>query len=458
MLSSVIHFFYPDIKHEDIKKTSLLRLTFFFIIGAYWLLRLLKDLFFYNSLAFPTALGWDADAGRLALPFAKMISPWVVLGAVIIYSKLVDMFEKHILFYVITTFYAICFSVVTGILFIQANYGDAYLGKDLLMYTGYAAYWLTESLGSVLVAFFWSFTVSSTPSEQAKRTFPLIVALGQIGSIGGSSLLFLPIATWMKFSVAIALLVGVFITVRHTVSVIPMEKQAADRDTKKSRPSMFSGFTLLATKPYLMGILVVSTFYEIAGTIVDYQMKSQVKLAGIDFEYFQGILGTSVNVLSFVIALLGTSALMKQFGIRVCLLIYPASFAIMLTGLYLYYSSGLSTPVTLAWAAFAVMLIVKAASYAVNNPIKDMMYIPTSKDVKFKVKGVVDMLGGRSAKATGATIAGKLNVAGDTAASMHNLFFLGSLIGLGIIGVWILAALYVGNKNNQLVKSGHIIE
>ena len=187
-------------------------------------------------------------------------------------------------------------------------------------------------------------------------------------------------------------------------------------------------------------------------------MKSQVKLAGIDFEWFQGILGTSVNVLSFVVALLGTSALMKQFGIRVCLLIYPASFAIMLTGLYVYYSSGLSTPLALAWAAFAVMLVVKAASYAVNNPIKEMMYIPTSKDVKFKVKGIVDMLGGRSAKATGATIAGKLNVAGDTAASMHNLFFFGSIIGLGIIGVWILAALYVGNKNNQLVKNGQIIE
>src|SRR5579863_2865017 len=124
MFSSIVHFFYPDIKREDLRKASLLGLTFFFIIGAYWLLRLLKDLFFYNSLAFPVSLGWDADAGRLALPIAKGLSPFIVLGAVIIYTKLVDTFEKHKLFYIITSFYASMFSIITAILFVQSQYGD----------------------------------------------------------------------------------------------------------------------------------------------------------------------------------------------------------------------------------------------------------------------------------------------------------------------------------------------
>lgn len=457
MITGVVKFFYPDIHKDDIRKASLLGLTFFFIVGAYWLLRLIKDLFFYNSLAFPVSLGWDADAGRLAVPTAKFWSPFVVLCCVIIYTKLVDMFEKYKLFYIIVGFYTLAFSAITAIMFAQATYGDAFVGKDLLFYTGYTAYWLTESLGSVLVAFFWSFTVSSTPSDQAKRTFPFIVALGQIGSISCSSLLYLPGAVWVKLSIAIAMLICVFLTVRHLINVIPADQMKSDKEEKKSKPDMLSGIKLLVTEPYFMGVLIVSTFYEIAGTIVDYQMKSQVKLAGMNFEWFQATLGTSVNLLSFVIALLGTSALMKRFGIRVCLLIYPASFAFMLTGLYLYYQSGLSTPTLLAWAAFSVMLIVKAASYAVNNPIKDMMYIPTSKDAKFKVKGIIDMLGGRSAKGTGAAIAGKFNVAGNPAASMHNLFLYGSLVGLGIIGVWIAAALYVDRKNQSLVKNNEIL-
>lgn len=457
MISGIVQFFYPDIQKSDIKKVSLLGLTFFFMVGAYWLLRLLKDLFFYNSLAFPVSLGWDADAGRLALPFAKAMSPWIVLCVVIIYSKLIDMFEKHKLFYILTTFYIIGFSAVASVVWAQAMYGDAYIGKELLKTTGYIAYWLTESFGSVLVALFWSFTVSSSTSDQAKRTFPFIVALGQLGSILGSSMLLYGINTWILFWLPIFALAGVFLTIRYLIKTIPASEMKSDKEEKKSKPDMFAGIKLLVTEPYLMGVLVVSTFYEIAGTIVDYQMKSQSKLAGIDFEWFQGIYGTSVNVLSFVIALLGTSALMKKFGIRVCLLIYPASFAFMLTGLYIYYQSGLSTPYMLAWAAFSVMVVVKAASYAVNNPIKEMMYIPTSKDAKFKAKGIIDMLGGRTAKATGASVVGRLNVAGNPAASMHNLFLYGSLVGLGIIGVWIAAALYVGRKNQSLVRNNETI-
>ena len=50
------------------------------------------------------------------------------------------------------------------------------------------------------------------------------------------------------------------------------------------------------------------------------------------------------------------------------------------------------------WATFAAMMIITATSYAVNNPVKEMMYIPTSKDAKFKAKGLVDMIGGRGGK------------------------------------------------------------
>ena len=83
--------------------------------------------------------------------------------------------------------------------------------------------------------------------------------------------------------------------------------------------------------------------------------------------------------------------------------------------------------------------------------------IPIKYCSPFKAKGIVDMLGGRTAKASGAKIGGMLNVKGNPAASIHNLMLYGTLIGLGIIGVWILAALYVGQKNQKLVKNGEII-
>lgn len=460
MITNVVQFFYPDIKKDDIKKVCLLGLAFLFTIGAYWILRLLKDIVLFK-LTFPVDLGFSPDEGRLWYPFAKFWSPWIVLAAVAIYTKLVDSFEKHKLFYIIVSFYTLAFSAVAAVMFAKATYGSAFVGASILQYTGITNYWLTESMGSILVALFWSFTVSSTTSDQAKRTFPFIVALGQLGSITGSSLFLFDIFnknSWVLFFVAIACLIGVFLSIQYLVKTIPSDQMKSDKEEKKSKPDMLGGVKLLLTEPYLMGVLVVSTFYEIAGTIVDYQMKSQAALIpGFNFEWFMGIYGSSSNFLAFALALLGTSSLMKKFGIRICLLVYPASFAFMLSCLYLYYQTGAFTPLTLLWASFAVMIVVKGASYAVNNPIKEMMYIPTSKDAKFKAKGIVDSFGGRTAKATGAKIGGMLNVKGNPAASIHNLMLYGTLIGLGIIGVWILAALYVGTKNQKLVKNGEII-
>lgn len=459
MITGVVQFFYPDIKRDEIKKYSLLAVAFLFTIGAYWLLRLLKDLVLYK-LAFPTSLGYPSDEGRLWAPVTKAISPFVVLGVVMIYTKLVDMFEKHKLFYIIATFYTICFSVIGTVLYLQATHGSEFVGATVLKYTGICNYLLTESLGSVLVALFWSFTVSISTTDQAKRAFPFIVAFGQIGSIAGSSLLLIKsLPTWPLFVVAVSCLIGLVFAIKYLIATTPADQMRSDKEEKKTKPDMFGGIRLLLTQKYLMGVLVVSTFYEISGTIMDYQMKSQATIIFDEptFKWFLGIFGVASNGLAFVLALLGTSAVIKKFGVRVCLQLYPVSCAISLISLYIYYQSGYSSPLTLFWATFSAMMIVKGVSYAVNNPVKEMMYIPTSKDAKFKAKGIIDMLGGRSAKATGAQLGGMLNVKGNPLASIQNLMVYGSLISLGIIGVWILAAFYVGNQNQKLVKSGETI-
>ena len=457
MFTGIIQFFYPDIKQNDIKKVGLLGIAFFFLIGSYWMLRLLKDLFFYQSIGFPVDLGYASTYGRDMIPWTKTMSIVFVAIALIVYTKLIDMFEKYKLFYIIAGFYTIAFSFIAAVLFFQAQFGNAYVGATLLSFTAYFAYWITESMGSIFVTFFWSFTISSTTSEQAKRTFPFIVMVGQLGSILCSSLVLnykkLGLDIWQFYIIAMLAFIGIILTIYYLLKTVPADQMKSDKEEKKSKPDILGGLKLLLTNKYIMGIFVVSTFYEIAGTIVDFQMKSQAQLApNINFVEFQGLYGTLVNVISFTLSLLGTSALMRKFGIRICLFIYPLSFALMLSCLYMIYQFNLASATQLAYAAMAVMLVVKSVAYSVNNPIKEMMYIPTSKDAKFKAKGIIDMFGSRAAKGTGAQITEVLKY------SMNALFIYGSLIGLGIIGFWLVAALYVGTKNKELVDSGKIIE
>ncbi|MBI2353185.1 hypothetical protein HYV11_03035 [Candidatus Dependentiae bacterium] len=459
MLPSLIHYFYPLIKKSEIKKFTLLSIAFMFTVGSYWIMRLLKDVVLYK-LAFPQSLGWECDTGRLWIPTIKTISPFFVLVLVLLYSKLVDIFEKHKLIYIVASFYMVIFSLLSVILYFKHHYGDDFLGKHLLAISGIIGYLFTESFGSLVVALFWSFTISSSTTDQAKHAFPFIIAIGQFGAIIGSSLMLINTKIIWPFYAIVVICLGLLIlTIRYLVATTTKQNLQSDIIEKKTKSNILNGFKLLFTQPYLIGVFVVSTFYEIAGTIIEYQMNSQASIMFDDttFKWFKGIYGVSINTIACLMALFGTSYLINRFGTRICLLIYPIAFAIALILLYAYYTQSPSAT-NLLWATFLVMLIVKASSYAVNNPVKEIMYIPTNKDVRFKTKSIIDMYGSRSAKMSGARISGYLNVPNNIPLSIHNLMFYGTLISLGIIGIWIFAAIYVGKKNKYLVDTHHIIE
>ncbi|HEV2601312.1 MAG TPA: Npt1/Npt2 family nucleotide transporter [Candidatus Babeliales bacterium] len=463
MLAPMINYFFPDVKKEETRMFGLLAITGFFVIGTYWLLRLLKNTIFY-TVAFPVELGWPAQQGTAFQPLAKVISPFVVLAVVLIYSKLIDMFKKHQLFYIICFFYGTLFAIIGSIIAIKDVYGAQVLGREVLAITGWFSYFAVESFGSLLPALFWSFTNSISTTDAAKRGFPLIVTFMQIGAIGGSALLLVTehVGSLSPFVCAASLLTFAVAGMMHYfMSTIPASQMVGNPTaaaTEKKKEGFFEGFysgiLLLVTRPYLLSVFVVSTFYEIASQIIDFQMHAQANriYTATEFSWFEGVFGVLSNGLSFMIALLGTSYIVKRFGIRVSLMIYPVLFAITIAALLLFFLYGAPTTAQLLWATLASFMIIKSVGYAVNNPLKEMMYIPTSKDAKFKSKGWTDMFGGRIAKGTGGYINGWFKH--DPAM----LMVYGTFISFGIIGVWMAAALYLGRKNQKLIASGEIIE
>lgn len=465
MVSTLIRSFYPGLKKEETKKFGLLAIIFFLIIGTYWCLRLLKNTIFLK-VAFPECLGWGPQQGCLFQPIAKFWSPFIVLIMVLIYSKLVDLVKKHQLFYIICSFYACLFAAFAGVLFVKDTYGIETLGKTSLAIMGWVSYFTIESFGSLVVALFWSFTNSITDSESAKSGFPFIIATAQIAAILGSGLLFFSGSIgslWPILAIASLFVALVIPLVYYFVKSIPhsqMVGNVAAEKTEKKKEGFIEGFvaglTLLFSRSYLLCILVISTFYEAIAQIVEYQMQVYASMSTayqseIAFAQFQSMYGICTNLVSFLVALLGTSYIIKKFGIRTSLLIYPVIFALTLFALLSYFKMGVSAT-ALLWATFTAMVIIKGVGYAVNNPTKEMMYIPTSKDAKFKSKGWIDTFGSRFAKAGGAQVtnAFKRNIA--------DLMVFGSIFGFGLIILWAFAALFVGYKNNQLIDKGQIIE
>lgn len=464
MLNSLIHYFYPDLKASETRKFGILAFTFFLIIGTYWCIRLLKNILFIK-ICFPEDLGCVPNQGLLLQPTAKMISPFVVFALVLVYSKLVDIFKKHVLFYIICSVYALLFGSFTTMLILRNMYGNAFIGKAALAAFGWISYFTIESFGSLIVALFWSFTNSITASESAKRGYPMIIAFAQIGAIIGASALIFSHTFGLPTLLAAVTLgtLSIIPAVWYFMQVVPASEQVGDVHAAKTegKAEGMAGFTegirLLFTRPYLMGILLVSTLYEVMNQVLEYQMQTQANSAAsfsgeLGFAQFQGYYGVATNTLSFLMALLGTSYLIKKYGLRFGLLFFPICLVLALASLLGFYYYGHPTAGHLLAATFIAMMIAKGLGYAVNNPVKEMMYIPTSKDAKFKTKGFIDVFGSRMAKLGGGQINNLYK------GNLHNLMIFGTFYSFGLAAIWILAAIYVGNKNAQLIKEGKIVE
>lgn len=432
MFSRIVRALWGDLTAEELKRFSMLSLTFLFIIGTYWLMRPLKDALFMKIV------------GKLFIPYAKMASFAFIIPLILVYSKMVDLFAKHKLFYVICSFYAALFFIIAYFL-AHPTIGLANTVADKSRVLGWVIYLGIESFGSLVVALFWSFVASTTDTSSAKRGYALIIAGAQIGSIAGPTLarcaeyIGLP---QLSAIVGFGILMVPFLIWRF-VNAFPSAKVESASEKKATGP--IEGLRLLLSKPYLLGILGVATLYEVIGTILDYQMKfaaDEAYHSAAEVASFLGLFAQSANGLALVFALVGTSFFIRRFGLTFCMVMFPTTVAVVVG--FAYFIPSL-------WTLFGAMVAIKGLSYALNNPCKEIMYIPTSKDVKFKAKSWIDVFGGRSAKAAGSGVNAMFT-------TMSELMLYGSLISLGIIGVWVMIALFVGRTNEKLIKDNVIIQ
>lgn len=443
MLGLMIFGFFPALRQKlwgevsdaDLKQFGFLSLIFIFIIGSYWLMRPLKDGLF------------TAVVGIKYLPIAKIMSFFFIIPAVFLYSKLVDLVEKQKLFYILIGIYATLFAAVTFLLG-HSTIGLVNTVPAWNRWFGWIIYLGVESFGSMLVPLFWSFVVSSTDTATAKRGFAIIIAGAQIGAISGPLLASQAEHVGMSFltSMVVICLLLVPLLVKLYIIKYPAAAESRGNVDAKPKTGMLEGLRLIFKNPYLVGVFGVATLYEVVLTIMDYQMKVLAKGVYPTTEgltSFLGEFGVATNGLALAFAFIGTSFFIRRFGLIFCLVAYPVLMAFFVFGMMI-------VPTSLAFVFFAVMA-GKGLSYALNNPCKEIMFIPTSKDVKFKAKGWIDSFGSRFSKGPAASSVNWIWVC--TGGSV----IFGSCVSFALIGVWLVSALYVGRKNKELTASGEVI-
>lgn len=444
---------------EELKKFGFLATIFGLIIGTYWTLRPMKDGIF-NAI-----IGIDYQ------PYAKMLSVLVVFPLVIAYGKLIDMFPRQKLFYVLVGLYAVL-SIVFCLALLNSNIGLENTVKSPARMLGWLWYVYVESFGSLIVALFWAFTTDTTMPDSARRGFPIIALFGQLGNMVGPFFLnakrlgFTPQVQWLGFTnsapivgicaVLMVIMIALFWLMMRSV---PSEQFASydEKETQESssEPGFLEGLRLLITQPYLLGMFTIITIYEVIVTMLDFHFKAtaasvftvEASLSSYLSEY-----AVMTGLISMLCVLFGINNIQRRLGMRASLLLLPilVGFAVVMIKL---------NPAGLA-VAFWIMVLSKAVNYALNQPTMKQLYIPTTKDTKYKSQAWIEMFGSRGSKGAGSAVNAmrkplieKYGAMGGVSAFLT----MGALLSGGLITVWLFAAMYVAATYNKAIKDKTVV-
>jgi ATP:ADP antiporter, AAA family len=451
-------FNFGTFEKEEFKKFLKLGLVFALIIGVYWTLRPLKDAIFIQLV------------DRLHLPYAKTVSVLALLPLVMFYTKLLEKNSREKMFVILPAFYGILVLVFAVCMFfvqgsqehIASREGLSYLGTRFL---GYMWYLFVESFGSLVVALFWAFAADSTDPTSAKRGFPLVVAIGQMGGIvspygiGG-----LPHRLGLQTDTMSMILLGILILaiiplIKYFLRSTPKELLKAfhghneKKEEAKQEPGFLEGLKLMCKHKYLLGIFAANFIYEVIVTIFDFNFKVSAGsvYSGVALSNYLSIYGSSVNIVSLLCLLLGISNVTRFLGVGVALAAMP-----VIVGVALFGFLSLDSLTFL----FSLMVGSKAINYALNGPALKQLYIPTTPDVRFKAQAWIETFGSRASKEAGSIFNMLLKPLqssfGALAGRSYYLMLSGGL-GFPLLILWFIVALFLGKTFKKAIDNKNVV-
>ncbi len=445
-------------KHLQIDSSERLKLilsaaTFFFIIGSYSILRSFKTSIFLGFV------------GREYEPISKILSVFFTIPAMMLHSKITDTFKRQYVVFSFLGFYA-CATLIFAFLFAHPVYGIPNTQTSSSRITGWAFEICMDLFQALIVGTFWSFINSITTPGIAKKSYGFIVAGSRIGGISTTFI------SWILIEkiaypghIIIPLLTGstalLLILAMCCISII-IKKIPADhlrgyeaaytadikQEASKERTSLFEGLKQMLAQPYVLGIFGLVFSYEVINIIFDYQMHVLMSIEAHNqvtaMSSFMLLYTCAFQFLSFFFALFGTSTLLKHFGVQASLILMPI-ITLAMALLPVFYPKLI--------IIFIVMVVLRALNYGINHPLREILFIPTTKDIRFKSKAWIESFGRTASKTTGSTF----NALTTYFSSAYICLVAGSGISIVVACAWAFLAMLTGRKYTTTIESNKVI-
>jgi AAA family ATP:ADP antiporter len=443
---------YLQVDAHDTLKLVLAALTFFFIIGAYSILRSLKTSIFLGFV------------GREYEPFSKIISIIITIPAMIVHAKVTDNLKKHQVVCFFLGMYTILVTLFT-FLFAHPVYGVSNTLTSPYRLTGWAFEISMDLFQALIVGTFWSFISSISTPTLASKGYGFIVAGSRIGGIltpfigwlileqsNLPNAISIPLVTGSSAVLLLLAIVCVYLIYKKIPSSHMHGYEATyqiehKQEDQKPKASVFEGLKLMLAEPYVLGIFGLVFSFEVVNIIFDYQMHILMSIetnnhVGAMSSFMLMYTGT-FQTFSLILALFGTSKLLKRFGVQYSILVMPIA-TIGLALLPMIYPKLITI--------FIVMVLLRGFNYGFNHPLREILFIPTVKDIRFKSKAWIESFGRTVSKTTGSTF--------NMLALLNTPYFciiLESCVSIVMASIWALIALFVGRTYLKTVTSNGVI-
>ena len=426
-----------NVRREELPVSLLMFSYFFLVITSFWILKpIKKTLFigFYKHAGFDF-LSWHLTASQAEL-LAKVLNMLVASLAVTVFTLLARRFRRQQLTYVFSGFFMACYVIYS------------LLVRDPGGLTVWSFYLFGDLFNTLMVATFFAFLNDSVTPDEAKRLYGLVGAGGVIGGAFGSLVVRVWInqvsmSTWLWITFGLAaLIITVGMFAGKLVSQSSPQTEKPSRHTKSGTPkanAALEGAKLVFRSRYLLAIVGIVGLYEIISTVMDFQFTSTVEHFVSEEQIGQhfSTIYTITNFVAMFVQLFLTSLVMSRLGLRAALLVLPA--AIML-------SSGGFLALPILWVGSLLNTADNAFNYSINQSAKEALYVPTTRDEKYKAKAFIDMFVMRFAKALAVGVSLAITV---TFAEFSSVRFL-SVFTLAVAVVWLFAVRYAGRKFDEM--------
>jgi ATP:ADP antiporter, AAA family len=393
----------------------------FLLLGAYYLLKTVRE---------PLIL--DQPDGALIKSRATGFQALLFLGVIPLYSAIASRFNRMKLIAAVT-------------LFFTANLAMFYAAGKAGMAIGIPFFLWVGIFNMLVVAQFWAFANDVYTEEEGRRLFPIVGVGASLGAWTGSTVVGrlskqmdpydLMLLAAAVLCVCLALTYWAHIRESHRAG---HAKAGAAKLDKKG------GFQLVLQNRYLRLIALLVLLFTCVNSVGEYLIgrfvseQAAALAPELRKQFIGGFYGdyySWVNLVGFLMQTFLVSRLFQWLGVGGALFVLP----LIATGGYT-----MLAVFPLLGVVRAAKILENATDYSLHNTVRHALFLPTSRDAKYKGKAAID---------TFCVRAGDLLQTGvvDIGTRFLALSITGfAVLNLGLVALWVVLGVAIYREWRRL--------